>query len=182
MTSGRRAWQCLLTREIPQEVFHDLLPPAARNLRGCRQHHAHAQSFLARLRTSPRSMNQRSYPYLQRCAHWKPYAIGQHVRDQACMRDLDITYSYQELRNLIAKGDYTHIRNCVKTLVKERSQKPNLRLYYALLLANTDTQHGSAGEVARILEEIASEGLVPDSATYHAALRVGKSAGGTSCG
>lgn len=70
------------------------------------------------------------------------------------------------------KGDYTHIRDVVKILVKERAQKPNLRLYDALLLANTDHQSGSAGEVARILNEIGMEGLVPDSATYHAALRV----------
>ena len=60
----------------------------------------------------------------------------------------------------------------VRILVRERGQKPNLKLYDALLLANTDSQNGSAGEVARILDEIAMEGLVPDSATYHAALKV----------
>ena len=57
--------------------------------------------------------------------------------------------------------------------MRERGQKPNLRLYDALLLANTDNQYGSAREVATILDEIAAEGLTPDSATYHAALRVG---------
>ena len=68
--------------------------------------------------------------------------------------------------------NYAHIRDVVRLLVEERGQKPNLRLYDALLLANTDNQYGSAAEVARILDEIAVEGLTPDSATYHAALRV----------
>ena len=68
--------------------------------------------------------------------------------------------------------NYARIRDVVRLLVEERGQKPNLRLYDALLLANTDNQYGSAAEVARILDEIAVEGLTPDSATYHAALRV----------
>ena len=66
--------------------------------------------------------------------------------------------------------------------MEERGQKPDLRLYEALLLANTDNQAGSAGEVARILDEIVVEGLVPDSATYHAALRVRDGARGVGCG
>ena len=74
------------------------------------------------------------------------------------------------------KGNYTSTRDIVSILVKERGQKPNLRLYDALLLANMDHQDGSAGEVARLLDEIAVEGLTPDSATYHAALKVGDQA------
>lgn len=92
------------------------------------------------------------------------------------MKDLDIPSAYQELRRSTLKGNYTRIQENVKTLVKERGQTPNLRLYDALLLANADAQHGSAGEVARILDEISVEGLTPDSATYHAALRVGNCA------
>lgn len=118
----------------------------------------------------PRSINLQA----QRCVHWQHPLIAQHVRDQALIRDLDITSAYQELRRIVLKANYTHIRNCVRILVKERDQKPNLRLYDALLLANTDSQCGSAAEVARILDEIAAEGLTADSATYHAALRVGK--------
>ncbi|CAF9929488.1 MAG: hypothetical protein ALECFALPRED_004335 [Alectoria fallacina] len=95
-----------------------------------------------------------------------------HVRDQARIRDLDITSVYQELRRSTLEVNYAHIRDVVRLLVEERGQKPNLRLYDALLLANTDNQYGSAAEVARILDEIAVEGLTPDSATYHAALRV----------
>ena len=94
------------------------------------------------------------------------------------MRELDIASAYQELRRSNLKGNYAHVRDSVEILVKERRQKPNLRLYDALLLANTDNEHGSAGEVAGILDKIAGDGLAPDSATYHAALRVGHLAPG----
>ena len=79
------------------------------------------------------------------------------------------------------KGNYSDTRDIVSILVKERGQKPNLRLYDALLLANMDNRDGSAGEVAKILDEIALEGLTPDSATYHAALKVGDLARAVKC-
>lgn len=94
------------------------------------------------------------------------------------MRDLDVTSAYQELRRSSLEGSHAHIRECVRILVIERGQKPNLRLYDALLNANMDTEYGSAREVAKILDEIVVEGLTPDSSTYHAALRVGNLAKG----
>ena len=132
----------------------------------------HAQQLPNRPWIGPPSLLRSVNLQVQRWSHWKTETVGLHVREQRRMRVLDITSAYQELRRLALKGDYTHIRNCVIILVKERGQKPNLRLYNALLLANTDTRYGSAGEVARILSDIAAEGLAPDSATYHAALRV----------
>ena len=132
----------------------------------------HAQQLSNRPGIGPRSPLRSVNLQAQRCIYWKGDLPGLHVREQGRMRVLDITSAYQELRRLALKGNYTHIRNCVIVLVKERGQKPNLRLYDALLLANTDTRYGSAGEVARILRDIAAEGLAPDSATYHAALRV----------
>ena len=132
----------------------------------------HAQHFPNRPWIRPPSLLPSVVLQAQRCKHWIPDLVAQHVREQGRMRALDITFAYQELRKVALKGDYAQIRNCVIILVKERGQKPNLRLYDALLLANTDTRYGSAGEVARILSAIAAEGLAPDSATYHAALRV----------
>ena len=177
MTSGRQAidrlWQLLFPSRVIQQFFYNILRPGVRNSRQLQQHHTHTHNFPARPRTGPLSLYRPADHHIQRCAHWKSFFIGQHVRDQARMRDLDITSTYQELRRLTLKGDYTHIRNSIKTLIQERGQKPNLRLYDALLLANADSQYGSAGEVAKILDEIEVEGLTPDSATYHAALRVG---------
>ena len=179
MPLGRRAtdllWQflCPFSTRIPHKSPTGIgyLKPKLQ-LRQIR-----AQSFSpTRPRIRPHSLLQlQSVDHQpQRCAHWNPHLVAQHLREQGRMREIDFTSAYQELRRLALKGDYTHIRICVRILVKERGQKPNLRLYDALLLANTNAQYGSAGEVARILDEIAAEGLVPDSATYHAALRVGE--------
>lgn len=132
----------------------------------------HAQHFNNRPRIRPRSLLRSVNLPAQRCSHWKTDLVTQYALQQDCIRKLDITSAYQELRRIAKKGYYTNIQKCVAILVKERVQKPNLRLYEALLLANTDTRYGSAGEVARILSDIAAEGLAPDSATYHAALRV----------
>ena len=170
MPSGRRAtnvlWQflCPIASQEPQKGLIRCPKLQARPI--------HARHFLNRHWIGPRSLLRSVNLQAQRCSHWKPDLIAVHVREQGRMRVLDITTAYQELRKLARKGDYTHIRNCVSVLVKERGQKPNLRLYDALLLANTDARYGSAGEVARILSDIAAEGLAPDSATYHAALRV----------
>ena len=88
------------------------------------------------------------------------------------MRKLDIGTAYQNLRQIALGAKHIQTRECVRILVEERGEKPNLRLYDALLLANADHEHGSASEAASILEELKSEKLIPDSATYHAILRV----------
>lgn len=94
------------------------------------------------------------------------------LRHQEQVRRLEIGIAYQKLRQIALGANYRQTQECVQILVEERGEKPNLRLYEALLLANADHEHGSALEVARILEEIKNEGLTPDSGTYHAILRV----------
>lgn len=79
---------------------------------------------------------------------------------------------YNELQDVSLKGDYIRTYVLVEVLVKERGEEPNIRLYLALILANTSAQHGSPAEVTRLLDEMESEGLVPDSAIYHAVLKV----------
>ena len=188
MTSPRRAidrlWQCLCSTssQSSQKGYYELLSTVARNRIGCQKlqrHQTHTQPSPTK---PPDDLSQRPSPDLLeqrrlRNPRWKPiYLIGQEIRDQARIRDLDIASAYQELRRSAVKGNYSLTREIVSILVKERGQKPNLRLYDALLLANMDNQDGSAGEVARLLDEIAVEGLTPDSATYHAALKVGDQA------
>ena len=94
------------------------------------------------------------------------------LRQQAQLRRLEIGIAYQYLRQIALGANYRQTQECVRILVEERGEKPNLRLYDTLLLANADHEHGSASEVAGIWEEIKNEGLTPDSATYHAILRV----------
>ena len=94
------------------------------------------------------------------------------LRHQEQVRRLDIGIAYQILRQIALGANYRQTQECVRILVEERGENPNLRLYEALLLANADHEHGSASEVASILEEMKNEGLTPESATYHAILRV----------
>ena len=94
------------------------------------------------------------------------------LRGQEQVKRLEIGIAYQNLRHIALGANYRQTQECVQILVEERGEEPNLRLYEALLLANADHEHGSASEVASILEEITNERLTPDSATYHAMLRV----------
>lgn len=79
---------------------------------------------------------------------------------------------YENLRHVSRKADYKHVQALVKYLVVERGERPNTRIYDALILANANAEYGSVSEVTQILHEMAVEGITPDSATYHAALRV----------
>ncbi len=173
---GLSQFLCPCLSTVPKRGFNVILLPGATSLIGCpkfQQRQTHTQVFSTRPRIGSRSLGQLANLHGRRCAHGKPFLVRQNSREQARIRDLDITLAYQELRRSTSQNvDYAHVRNIVKILVKERGQKPNLRLYDALLLANTDSENGSAGEVARILDEMAVEGLIPDSTTYHAALRV----------
>lgn len=94
------------------------------------------------------------------------------LRGQEQVKRLEIDIAYGNLRQIALGANYRQTQECIQILVEERGEKPNLRLYEALLLANADHEHGSASEVARVLEEITNERLTPDSATYHAMLRV----------
>lgn len=80
--------------------------------------------------------------------------------------------AYEELRQAASQGDYGRAREYVKILVKGRGEKPSLQLYHAMILANTSAQYGSPNEVASLLQEMVEEGIPPDSAIYHAALKV----------
>lgn len=94
------------------------------------------------------------------------------MRDQGYMRELDIQTAYQTLRQIALGGNRTRTQACVNILITERDEKPNVKLYDALLLANVDHQNGSASEISDLLEEMANEGFTPTSATYHAVLKV----------
>ena len=110
---------------------------------------------------------------------------GQRIRGQ---RDGDQSYNkvlarplwrkltksdiYEELRRASVRGNYLKVREIVEVLVKERNEAPNARIYLALILANTDPQDGSPAEVERLLVEMIAENIVPDSAAYHAVLKV----------
>ncbi|KAL8672545.1 MAG: hypothetical protein Q9168_003012 [Polycauliona sp. 1 TL-2023] len=86
--------------------------------------------------------------------------------------ELDHEELYEELRRASSAGDYPRAREVLKILIQEHGVKPDRRHYQALLLANTDAQHGSPIEVARVVDEMDDCGITMDSAAYHAILKV----------
>ena len=80
--------------------------------------------------------------------------------------------AYEELRRASIQADALRVHAVVELLVLHRHEKPNPRLYQALLLANADSYHGSPAEVRRLLREMEDENIMPDASTYHAVLKV----------
>lgn len=80
---------------------------------------------------------------------------------------------YEKLRSVSAKGNSNEVEQIVGVLLQEHDEAPNLRLYTALILSNTDPQNGSAAKAARLVQEMMDEGINADSGTYHALLKVG---------
>lgn len=79
---------------------------------------------------------------------------------------------YEDLRKAGTAGDYVRVYDVLKTLIQDRGEQPSRRHYQAMLLANTNAQHGSPAEVARILQQMEDDGLTLDSAAYHAIVKV----------
>lgn len=86
--------------------------------------------------------------------------------------ELSTDVLYETLRKASADGDYIRIREVLRTLIENRGEQPNRRHYQAMLLGNTNAQHGTPAEVAHILQEMDTEGISLDSAAYHAILKV----------
>ncbi|MCJ1418274.1 hypothetical protein MMC32_004621 [Xylographa parallela] len=79
---------------------------------------------------------------------------------------------YEELRKASTKGNFERVQRIVQILLEGRGEAPNSRIYTALILANTSPNHGTAAGLDELLEEMVGEGIMPDSATYHAVLKV----------
>ena len=103
---------------------------------------------------------------------FKSLSAGE-LRDRKRIKELRIDNIHDNLLQLALTGDYTRTKSSIDTLLEERDEKPAPQVYEALLLANVDSENGSASEAASILEEMTDEGIVPDASVFHACLRVG---------
>ena len=83
-----------------------------------------------------------------------------------------ITQTYARLNREALEGRYEAVQKTVEKLVKRYDERPNSRLYEALIVANIDCWNGSANEVARLLQVMAEDGVEPNSAILHGALQV----------
>ena len=81
-------------------------------------------------------------------------------------------FLYKRLRDAAIRGKERECRDLAEVLVKERGEKPNLRLYTALILSNISHDEGAAWRVHELLDDMAEDGLQPDVGTCHAVLKV----------
>ncbi|KAL8869947.1 MAG: hypothetical protein Q9174_003892 [Haloplaca sp. 1 TL-2023] len=79
---------------------------------------------------------------------------------------------YEDLGKASGTGDYVQIHELLRSLTQDYGDEPSQRHYQAMLLANVDPCHGSAAELAIILQQMESEGHTLDSAAYHAIIKV----------
>ncbi|KAI9841536.1 MAG: hypothetical protein M1837_000637 [Sclerophora amabilis] len=83
-----------------------------------------------------------------------------------------LEHTYKILGLAASRHEYTKVEELVTYLVESEHEKPNLRLYSALILANADANSGSAGAVALLLDELRRERINLNSETYHYILKV----------
>ena len=77
------------------------------------------------------------------------------------------------LQNVVEKlPNHTAALDVVTELVRRRHVRPQTRHYRAMILANTQCIRGSAKQVEALLDDMKENGIVVDSGTLHAALKV----------
>ena len=86
--------------------------------------------------------------------------------------ELSTEAAYERLRLAARRGEYARVKDFIALLVGKRGEKPSVQLYHAMISVNADPQYGSPHEVVSLLQEMIEEGLYPDSAIYHAVLKV----------
>ncbi|KAF2279189.1 uncharacterized protein EI97DRAFT_455467 [Westerdykella ornata] len=77
---------------------------------------------------------------------------------------------YERLRSDAAAGRYEEVFNAVKILIKDRRERPNIRLYAAMLHSFVNPEYGTAGKIRKVLEEMAELGVDLDAGGCHAVL------------
>ena len=170
-------------------LWHCLCPsfgiPVSRKPLNCRKaplgYYRKLSSHSVSIRCSSATQHFPSRCYQKRCLQTGFFStrLGtRHVRGvvyrdpPADYTNLTTPNAYEYLRRASIQGDALRVNALVELLVRDRHEKPNPRLYQALLLANADPYHGSPAEVRRLLREMEDEDIIPDSATYHAVLKV----------
>lgn len=87
--------------------------------------------------------------------------------------DLSVAQLQDVLSGLKQKeGEYHKLVELVKYLLNKTGEKPNLLHYDALISGNSNASLGSAVVVAKLLQDVKEEKVVPDSRLYHSALQV----------
>lgn len=96
-----------------------------------------------------------------------------HLPTFEALEDVPIAHLHDSLRRLrTEEGSFKKVSDLVTHLIKERGEKPSLLHYDALIRANADAKHGSAGVVADLLRDMKADGVAADAGLYHSVLQV----------
>lgn len=94
------------------------------------------------------------------------------IHDCTKVRNQNTEVLYEQMSYAADSGLSNAVQQVAEILVLERHEKPNHRLYAALILSNIDAKEGSAGRAASLLQECKDEGITPNSDMYHSMLKV----------
>jgi hypothetical protein len=132
--------------------------------------HLTAQSFVSRPSDGPFATGIQRQPL-------NPTHTRQGPRPQdAGGKDIDVERIYGRLRIEASHGsnaDGVNANSIADHLVRVLGQKPDLRLYSSLILANC-RPGGSVAEVKALIRDLRAQGLDLDSSTCHDVLKVFK--------
>jgi hypothetical protein len=79
---------------------------------------------------------------------------------------------YELLRIEASHGDFHRVQVYAETLIRKHREKPNLRMYSALILANSNA-YGSVASVKDYVRQLRDDGLDLDLGTCHDIIKVG---------
>lgn len=97
---------------------------------------------------------------------------GQGDKRNLVLEDESTPILYEMARTAAGLGNTSDVKRIVEHLVRDRKEKPSLRLYSALILSNVNPSEGAAWRVASLLEEMVEEGLIMDVGICHDVLKV----------
>jgi pentatricopeptide repeat protein len=77
---------------------------------------------------------------------------------------------YDRLRRLGAAGKYDDVMSVIRILIKDRRERPDVRMYTAVIHSFVNPDEGTAGKVRRVLDEMQEYGVELDAWGCHCVL------------
>ncbi|KAI9762048.1 MAG: RNA processing protein [Chaenotheca gracillima] len=99
------------------------------------------------------------------------YGFETSEEPSASVAPTSVQDRYELLELAASAGKLAEVERLVKDLMLKDGERPNLKLYTALIKANVSAENGSAEVVASIRREMEEAKISPDSGTYHAMLK-----------
>jgi hypothetical protein len=107
----------------------------------------------------------------RRLLRWPPLPTRDEEIDRV-VRTAEPARLYELLRIAAANGEFRKVQIYAETLMRSHGEEPNLRIYSALILANSHP-HGSIASVKDYIRQLRADGLDLDLGACHDIIKVG---------